>query len=457
LFACSETSTRGQHVKEFICDEEASGEKAGGGEFIEAAFLTVSTSKDIRIIRSSTVHYIQGAFYQTWVDAEKLGYKRYRWSLAKHVNGGDIYKTYHDTDPKNWLSNVPWTKDETIQQQRRRITSDDRWLVEILGGISIASGLVFKSTDVDACTCNECDECEPYKEGKCPLVQYYLQLEGMRQEDIPLSTRKALQFIGDRILGIDWGKIAPDCYSVVGKYKKTVFVLDFEELYGQTDDEKTDTAERLAKKWYVEIMRPDPEPPPYSNTLRDKGYTIHELWASGGQEKEEYLHVLKGLIEHHNIKIPKAFEDLIRSLKNLTYDKQGKIYKNDDHAFDSLLYAVSYYGEIEEGTFKPEGGQMGAKIWIEKREQQQLPTPSRENETNVENCTRFRNMMSGNITRDAFFCNNHLGSCISCQRWLTEYKKTEETVGGADPFATRKLFGEEEERTEEGWGGAKIW
>ncbi|MGA2768207.1 MAG: hypothetical protein ABSF24_07830 [Candidatus Bathyarchaeia archaeon] len=80
--------------------------------------------------------YCHGEFLRIWQNAEALGYKRYRWSIAKHKHG--------ETDPTlmlGWLPNFHWISKQTLDAQRR-IYSNDQWLVEVLGGISLKSGLV---------------------------------------------------------------------------------------------------------------------------------------------------------------------------------------------------------------------------------------------------------------------------------------------------------------------------
>lgn len=351
--SCSATSVRGPHTYELIIDEQASGEERGGTKQIKAAIWQVSTSPDIHIIKSSTAQWVHGDFLNTWTNADKLGYKKYNWAIAKHVSGvEDPYLIYQDHNPDNWLSNVPWIPDLNITILRND-RSNDEWLVEALGGISKSSGLVFNPADVDSNVCSRCLDdnkpCRPYAENHCPIIQYYMQLEGIDIKKIPISTRKALQKVGLRIQGIDWGKNSPCAYSAVGKLKRMVFVLHSEEEVGASDDEKIQKGIDIAKKWHIEIIRPDPREWSFNNTLADAGFAIHELFGfEGGQEKNTYLHTIKKLIERHKMLIPCAFEDLIRSLKNLTYDKDGKVRKVDDHSFDSLLYAVSFYGEIDD-------------------------------------------------------------------------------------------------------------
>lgn len=355
--ACSGTSVRGPHTHDILIDEQAEGERSGGEKTIRAAIWDVSTSPDLHIVKSSTAHWVHGDFLRTWNNWEKLGYKRYRWSIVKHVSGEtDPYKIYADTNPKNWKSNVPWIPERNIPILREN-KSNDEWLVEALGGISITSGLVFNPLDIDSCICSRCldngEECLPYKEGHCPIVQYYLNLEGMNPKDISSQVREALQNVKERIEGIDWGKNAPCAYSVVGRFRGTVFVLFSIEKVGLNDGEKVGLGANLAKEWTCDIIRPDPREWAYNNVLAGLGFAVHELFSfEGGQEKNTYVFALKKYIERHKLIIPCAFEDLIRSLKQLSYNEKGAIRKTDDHSFDSLLYAVSYYGETAyQGSF----------------------------------------------------------------------------------------------------------
>ena len=60
---------------------------------------------------------------------------------------------------------------------------------------------------------------------------------------------------------------------------------------------------------------------------------------------------LKKFVERHKLCIPRHEDndDLVRSLRNLTYDESGKIRKQDDHSADAMIYAISYYDEVDNG------------------------------------------------------------------------------------------------------------
>jgi hypothetical protein len=381
--SCSATSVRGPHTREIIIDEEAAGEEHGGTKYIKAALWEVSTSPDIHIIKSSTPHYVHGDFLETWNDFEKLGFKRYRWAIARHINGEqDPYKIYEDTISSHWIANVPWTNDKAIQILRR-IKSNDEWLVEGLGAMSIASGLVFKPEDIESCICKRCPNgCKPWEEGYCAAAQYYLNLEGVESKNIPLVNKDALKLFTQRIMGIDWGRVSPDSYAVTGKFGDTILVLEHLEVVGQNDQDKIEKAMEYANRWFTDMVRPDPREWSFNNALRDRGLAVHELFSfTGGDEKKEYLYTTKKVIERHHLVIPSAFTNLIRSLKNLTYDEDGKVRKVDDHSFDSLMYAISYYGETgevqemeqrETGRKEPEKS-TGAPLW--KPEEDSRPPP----------------------------------------------------------------------------------
>ena len=349
--ACSGTSVRSPHTHEIIIDEQAAAEERGGEKYVKAAIWEVSTSPDLHIIRSSTAHYIHGEFLQIWNNANKLGYKKYQWAIAKHISGEkDSLKIYKDTNPNHWMSNLPWmpNKNAGILRQNK---SNDEWLVEALGGISISSGLVFNPLDIGACACDrpECDICEPWKDGVCFILQVIFEMAGIPPEKISLKASDLLKFITNRVLGIDWGKNAPSAFIVLGLFKDWVIVLDHVEMAGLTDQEKIFTALDLAQKWQVEIIRPDPEQWSLNNILSEKGYAVHELLSfGGGRDKYIYLATLKKYVERHKLLIPKPFENLIRSLKNLSFDEGGKIRKKDDHSADACMYAISYYDELED-------------------------------------------------------------------------------------------------------------
>jgi hypothetical protein len=356
--ACSATSVRGPHTHDIIIDEQAAGEEHGGQRFIRAAIWDVSTSPDIHIIQSSTAHYIHGDFLATWNDAPKLGYKRYQWSIAKHISGEiDPYKTYEDTNSKHWLSNVPWIPQINIEILRNK-ESNDKWLVEALGGISMSSGLVFSPADFNVSICKaDCDECEAYKDGVClNIVQRILFEEGTPEEALPIKTSDGLkQFFHERVLGIDWGRGSPTAFVVLAKFRDWVIVLEAHETLGLTDQEKIDMAVELCKNWEIEIVRPDPREWTLNGWLAERTEAaIHELFSGpeGGNEKYKYVAALKKYVERHKLRIPREqmFEDLIRSLRNLTYDENGKIRKKDDHSADAMMYAISYYDEVDDDS-----------------------------------------------------------------------------------------------------------
>lgn len=359
--ACSGTSVRGPHTHDLIIDEQAAGEEAGGGKFIKAAMWEVSTSPDIHIIQASTAQYIHGDFLTTWNNYEKLGYKRYQWAIAKHISGElDPYKIYQDTNPHNWKSNVPWIMDRNIEILRTK-ESNDKWLVEALGGISVSSGLVLNPADFAVAICHAaCDICRPYicdEESQClEFVQRVLMCEGMPFDELPKDTEAAVaDYIHNRVLGIDWGRGSPTAYVVLGQYKDWVFVLEAHETTGLTDQEKLDLAVELATRWQVEVIRPDPREWALNGWLSERVQAgVHELFTGveGGNEKYKYVAALKKYVERHRLCIPRheSNDDLVRSLRNLTYDENGKIRKQDDHSADAMIYAISYYDEIDNGT-----------------------------------------------------------------------------------------------------------
>jgi hypothetical protein len=370
--ACSGTSVRGPHTHDLIIDEQAAGEESGGGKSIKAAMWEVSTSPDIHIIQASTAQYIHGDFLITWNNAEKLGYKRYQWAIAKHTSGElDPYKVYEDTNPKHWVSNVPWMLDRNIEILRIK-EGNDKWLVEALGGISMSSGLVLNPADFGVAICKaSCDICEPYKDGVClEFVQRVLMMEGTPFDELPKSTEQALnEYIHNRVLGIDWGRGSPTAYVVLGQYKDWVFVLETHETVGLTDQEKLDLAVELCKKWQCEVIRPDPREWALNDWLAERVEAgVHELFTGpeGGNEKYKYVATMKKFFERHRVCIPRHQDndDLIRSLRNLTYDETGKIRKQDDHSADAMIYAISYYEEVDNGeNWQVSKQDSGVNIW----------------------------------------------------------------------------------------------
>lgn len=268
---------------------------------------------------------------------------------------------------------------------------------EALGVMSLASGLVFNPNDLERAICKECgDECHPYQ-GKCILLQYYLMKEGVHTDDIMIpddmnnieaneaTIKNALKYLGERSLGIDWGEKAPDCYNVIARFNNQVFVLDSKELRGQNTAEKIGTAQSMCEKWGVETIVPDPEQWAYFEALANLGYSLERIWSGGGAtDKPKYVMWLKKDFERGRIHIPQAFTWLIKSLRELTYGDNGKIVKRGDHSFDSLLYARSHYGAVDEDEINNLKETLeGVKIWNKDFKEQHTPLP-------------FKNISNGN-------------------------------------------------------------
>jgi len=350
FMSCSGASVRGPHTVELVIDEECEAEKQGNTKEVRAALWEVSTSIDFHIIKSSTAHFVHGDFLYTWTHAKELGYKRYRWAIAKHISGNeDIYQTFTDQNPENWISAVPWIPNENIRELRKE-KSNDEWLVEALGGIGIMAGLVFNQTDFGSypfgIICDRCDICKPYEEKYCPLIQFVMELIGVPNKDIPRSTKEALQYIVERVESVDWGRYEPCAYGIFGSFKNLIFVLHAEELVVANDDLKVERVVELANQWEVSIIRPDPAQFPFNNELINRGFAVHELFSfEGGQEKLSYIHCAKKHVERHWVIIPKAFNKLIESLRSISWDDKGKIRKENDHSFDMFIYGISYYCE----------------------------------------------------------------------------------------------------------------
>jgi hypothetical protein len=373
----SPTSTHSKHVKCVIVDEEASGDEKGGTKYIRAALWQIGASKDVKVFKVSTIHAVSGDFIDTWINAEKLGYTRFTWSIAKHISGEtDPYKVFADKNPTHWLKNIPWGDENTIRKLRLDKT-DSEWLIEGLGAMSRGSGLVLNPTDIDAAVCDLCEECKPYEIG-CTILSYYLFKAGIGDPKIqpspdnPQYVEYGKRYLDEKVIGIDWNQVHPDCYTCLGRYGNESFVVDFRNPLGQSDDSKIDTAVEIANNWGVEVIRPDPEQWSYANTLLDKGYSVHKLWTQGGQEKEKYVAYLIKVFEHQKIHIPKIYADLIDCLKKMVFDEKNKVVKKNDHPFDSLLYALSYYRELDgDSSFETEEGEdKGARVWVK----QILPT-----------------------------------------------------------------------------------
>lgn len=330
FMSCSATSVRGPHTVKLFLDEVCAGEERGNIEQIKAAFGEVSTSPDIGVIMTSTAHWVFGLFREILDNPEEYGFKAYRWSIAEHESGvTDPYLIYKFKT--GWKPKVPWVTQEALDFLRKMQTNEE-WLVEVLGGVATMSGSVINPEDMKIAVCDECDECNPYMFPECKLV-----------------TKKELKRITERYIGVDWGDVAPNAWTVVGRLKEHVYVLYNNELVGLRDVEALEFTEKIMDTWKVEVALPDPSQYPMNNALSDKGLTVHKLFTKyGGQAKDMYVRNVKRHFEKGKIHIPKAYEKLIKSIRQLTYDKKGKIRKINDHSWDSLIYGMAeYYEDIQ--------------------------------------------------------------------------------------------------------------
>lgn len=375
--ACSIPSSRGSHVTQLLIDEVCVGESRGadGAQAIQDATYQLTSSSEQLLGYTSTAQYILGTFYETWVNAEKLQFRKYRWSLAKHRSQmwytKDEYGRlvpnwtfiddilYKDTNPENWEPNVWWVTQEDIEAFRRKSTND-QWLVEILGGISRGSGLVFSRDDLKQIICSgelwtsnhkPCEVCEPYG-NNCPMME---------------KLKVKLEMISDRRGGVDFGDIAPNAMTVVGKRGGMIFVLYSDERTGLSSEEVLNWIDEIGKQYQLFYVFADPESRAMREGVEARGYNSPHLWAGeGGNMKSVYTVNVKRFVEKHAVIIPKKFEYLTDSIKQLSYDKGEKIRKVNDHSWDSWMYSMRDY-DIEDmqgiGFYSEIKNRQIEKIW----------------------------------------------------------------------------------------------
>lgn len=327
---CSSTAARGPHVNEVQIDEACAAEAKSkdGVKAVDAAWWQIiGKGEDTILIMLSTAHYVFGKFYDYLTEPKKYGFRVYRWAIAKHISGKKPEATYKDRNPNNWVPAVWWvTQDKIITL--RKAKSDEEWLCEALGGISLASGAVFNHEDLGLAFCDICPECDPYKWDTCELVR-----------KLKLGTEiNPTKYIIDRKAGYDYGAKAPNALTIAGKKGNMIFILLNEELKGVRDEEIIDWLDTNLREWRCYTINPDPSAAGYiiSQKLEDKGFTVNLLDEGG---KTERIFNVKKFMERHLFVIPKAYWNLTRSLKKAAYDDKGKVRKTDDHSFDTLCYA----------------------------------------------------------------------------------------------------------------------
>lgn len=349
--ACSDASARGPHVTQLLIDEVCAAEKKGkvGQDAIKSAKYQLVSSSKYLLGYTSTAQNVLGTFYDTWQKHEELQFKRYRWSIARHTSemwfkGGTKEPNWDfideilikDKNPEHWVPTVWWVTQEDLEDLRRGATDND-FLVEVLGGISRGSGLVFGRDDLDACICDgrrftedgrECEVCDPYT-SNCPMMK---------------KLKLTLSMISNRKEGVDFGETSPSAVTVTGKRGKIVFVLYNDERTGERDTEISKWVTDTAKEWSIWEIMADPENRSMREGFEDAGYSAPHIWAGiPGDAKMYYVRNLKKFVEFHFLFIPKKFFYLTDSMKGLAYDDRSRIRKHNDHSFDSLLYAMVDY------------------------------------------------------------------------------------------------------------------
>jgi len=323
------------------CAAESRGTE--GMEAIEAIDWQITGRTNTMIWRTSTSHFILGKFYEILTNPKQLGYKVYVWGIANHISGKSKNRAkYTDRNPNHWIPACWWiTKDDIIKLRKK---SDEEWLCWGLGYPSLASGQVFKPTDIKIITCDLClregKECIPYKWGHCKLIEMFnLGVFG-----------NPIKNVIDLKAGFDYGDPAPCALVIAGtksfKGKEIIFILYAEEMKGLETTELYRWVIGKLNQYRVGTFYPDPSigGKHVSEKVDNAGFTVYVL-AEGA--KEERVLNMKCIVERHNIIIPYAFWQLLNSMKMVHRDKNGKIKKYNDHSFDGICYVCSDWGDLE--------------------------------------------------------------------------------------------------------------
>lgn len=350
---CSGQSVRGPHVPQVQIDEACEAERASeeGREATDAIWWQIVGKRNTKIIMTSTTHYVFGKFYEYLTHPENYGFMAYKWSIVEHISGKKPEFVYKDKDPSHWKPKVWWLTQDDIVKLRRK-ASDDEWLCEACGEPSMASGLVFAKEDLDFIECKLCEECYPFKydeEFKCPLIEK-LKLGGMKSNKFD-----PLFHVYDRKCGFDYGKSAPSATSIIGRKEDILLVLYSDEMRDDRPDEIIQWLERELKEYDVETFIPDPSVAgqEISRIMGDRGYSV---WVIGEGEKDDRVIRVQRFVNKHILVVPKAYWKLMTSLRQLSWDKSGKITKYNDHSFDSIQYATEGFDEILEGDISQSTG-----------------------------------------------------------------------------------------------------
>jgi hypothetical protein len=310
--SCSTKASKSPHPNLLIIDEMCEGEKEPqGAEAVEAAFGEI-TQINSRCIMLSTADYLNGKFYEFWVNRDKYPrVQRFQWSVVQHKLGNPI-NHYTDGNLENWSvkSDITWM-DNTKLRELRNMHDNNWFLVNILAGLSVGSGNVFQAKQL---------------------------------KTIDFSLIPNLKFEEVR-MGVDLGFSVsrdPTAIIVLGIANGKAWIIFYEEVNMDSFPDLTEHLTEIAQEYKVERIFFDPSASskPYISFMNSKDYDA-PLVSDFMPTKEERVANLINVVERGKILFDEDCERLVNSLKALHYLRGSReIAKVNDHGFDALCYAL---------------------------------------------------------------------------------------------------------------------
>lgn len=314
FLTCTEKSASGEHGF-VLLDEASKAERTLSGRRAIESILGQILEKKTKLVITSTCDCILGMFYKIVQKPKKYGFKLFQWDILRHISGESPRKHFTDKNPENWFikEDCPWISLEKIRKLRQ-LKSDNWFMINLLGGLTVGSGNIFDQKDLD-------------------------------NSILPFDIKK-LKFSEIR-MGLDLGfsaKYDPTFLVVVGFAEGRAWCLYAEQ-------KQTPKITNALDEWIIPIAKqyqcweiyvdPSASSKPIVALLEGKGFvcpSIRDLEPT----KEARIQNVVSLSEKKRLRIHSEYcEPLIRSLRSVYYDAEtGKVAKVNDHGLDALCYAL---------------------------------------------------------------------------------------------------------------------
>jgi len=282
----STAHVRGLHPDLLIIDEAAEADKREGSEVLSAALDSISAAKHGRRVMLTTPHYLGGVFGTYWNNAEKLGFKRLRWTA--------------EPGKRPWIDEGK----QIVEFERAKQTSPS-FSVEWLALPHEESRLLHLSELVDGAVASF---------DKANHDEYWI--------------------------GCDFGYYPHKTVVLVfAKRNDQILVVEAHERLKASCEEVSQLVFRLAEEFGTREVYGDSTGRLYLDRMNELGLNAKAIVFQ--KEKERLIQKLDLLLSKGGIKFNSEIKDLVRQTKFAHRDDRGRIAKGDDDYYDALLAGLA--------------------------------------------------------------------------------------------------------------------